>query len=58
MNDLEVAAKEIVVWLQSRQIPYALIGGVTRFAVITIHFESYFGDSRKQNSLPSSIIAC
>ncbi len=28
MNDLEFAAKEIVVWLQSRQIPYALIGGV------------------------------
>ena len=28
MNDLEVAAKEIVFWLQSRQIPYALIGGL------------------------------
>ncbi len=28
MNGLEVAAKEIIVWLQSRQIPYALIGGL------------------------------
>lgn len=28
MNDLEVAANEIVSWLQSRQIPYALIGGL------------------------------
>ncbi len=28
MNDLEVAAKEIVGWLQSRKIAYALIGGL------------------------------